>query len=86
MNERTSEETRGPGAVQQLANDLVVEERDGGPGDALVLVLDLLGVQGQLDEDLLELLVHVVDAQLFEGVALEHLEAVDIQHSCGVRW
>lgn len=38
-------------------------------------------LERQLDEDLLELLVDIVDAELLERVALEHLEAVDVQHA-----
>jgi hypothetical protein len=44
---------------------------NGSPLDLLLHVLFLLGLQGQLDEDLLQLLVHVVDAKLFD----EHLSA-----------
>jgi hypothetical protein len=50
---------------------------DGSPLDLLADVLLLLGLEGELDEDLLELLVDVVDAQLLKAVVLEDLEAAD---------
>ena len=39
----------------------------------------LLGLHCQLDEDLLQLLVDKVDAELLEPVLLEDLEAVDVE-------
>ena len=50
---------------------LVVEEGNGLPGDALACILVLLRPQRELDEDLLQALVHVVDAQLLEPVILK---------------
>ena len=44
----------------------------------------LFGFQSQLDEDLLQLLVDKVDAELLEAVVLEDLEAVDIQNADAV--
>ena len=41
----------------------------------------LLGFQSKFDEDLLELFVDVVNAELFEAVLVEYLEAVDVQDS-----
>lgn len=52
--------------LDQVADDLVVEEVDVLPLDALLAVLLLLRVQRQLDEELLQLLVAEVDAQLLE--------------------
>ena len=39
----------------------------------------LFGLQGQLDKDLLQLLVDEVDAELLETVLLEDLKPVDVQ-------
>lgn len=53
--------------LDQIADDLVVEELDWLPLDALALVLLLLTLEGELDEHLLQLLVAVVDAELLEA-------------------
>lgn len=50
----------------QITNDLVIEELDGGPFDLFSNVFFLLGLEGQLDKDLLQLFVDIVDAKLFE--------------------
>jgi len=50
-------------------------------GDAFRFVFLLFLLQGQFDEELLELLVAEVDAELFEAVRLENLEAVDVEKS-----
>ena len=55
----------------KIAYNLIVEVFDGGPFDLFADVFFLFGFEGQLDEDLLELLVDIVDAELFEGVVLE---------------
>lgn len=53
-----------------------------GPKDPyLLLVLLLFVLEGELDEDLLQLLVHVVDAKLLEAVSTEDLEPVDVQNA-----
>jgi hypothetical protein len=44
-------------------------------------ILILLRVERQFYEYLLQLLVAVVDDELFEAVALKHLKAVYIQHT-----
>ena len=44
-------------------------------------VLFLLLFQCELDEELLELLVAIVDAELLKAVVLEDLEPVDVQYS-----
>ena len=69
---------------------LVVEELDGGPRDALSGVLLLLLLERQLDEQLLQLLVAVINAELLETaqsamagaarpVGREDLEAIDVE-------
>ena len=65
--------------VYQLADDHVVEVVYVLPLDALPLVLLLLLLQHQLDEDLLQLLVAVVDAELLETVLAEDLETVYVK-------
>ncbi len=54
----------------QIAADLIIKILNRFPLDALLLVLVLLGAQRQIDEDLLELLVHKVDAELLKAVFL----------------
>ncbi len=44
-------------------------------------VLILLRFQCQFNKYLLQLLVAVVDDELFEAIGLKHFEAIDIQHS-----
>jgi len=56
--------------LDQVAHDLVVEKVDWRPLDAFRVVLGLLGAQRELNEDLLQLLVDVVDAELLEPVFL----------------
>lgn len=51
----------------EVADDLVVEVRDGLPLNALLEVLLLLRLESQLDEQLLQLLVAVVYAELFKA-------------------
>ncbi len=58
----------------EVTDDLVVEVLDGSPLDLLVGVLLLFLLEGELDEDLLKLLVDVVDAELFERVVVKDLE------------
>ena len=58
---------------------LVVRVRDGHPRHALVLVLLLLALEDRREEELLQLLVGEVDAELLEGVDLEPLEAVHVE-------
>ena len=52
------------GPLAQLDDVLVVGVRDGRPRHALVLVLLLLAVEDRDEEELLQLLVGEVDAQL----------------------
>ena len=60
---------------------LVVDELDGLELDALLDVQLLLVLEGALVEELLELLVTVVNAELFEAVDLEVLETGNIEHT-----
>lgn len=57
-------------AFNQLAHDQVIEVLDGLPLDAFLLVLFLFGLERQFDKVLLQLLVHVVDAELLKAVEL----------------
>ena len=72
--------------VDQLADDHVVEVVDVLPLDPLPLVLLLLLLQHQLDEELLQLLVAVVDAELLKTVLPKDLKAVDVKNAnyCGI--
>ena len=56
---------------------VVVVDRD--PNDALLRVDLLLHLEDELEEELVQLLVGEVDAQLLEGVDLEDLEAEDVE-------
>jgi len=51
------------------------------PIDALVIVLLLLQLEYMLNKELLEILVGIIDAELFEAVVTKVLEAEDIQHT-----
>lgn len=51
------------------------------PIDALVIVLLLLQLEYMLNEKLLEILVGIIDAKLFEAVVVEILETEDIQYA-----
>jgi hypothetical protein len=51
---------------------LVVKELDGLPLNPFCAILFLLCLERELDEDLLQLLVAVVDAELLERVGLEN--------------
>lgn len=66
--------------LDQVAYDLVVEILDWCPFDLLAVVLFLLSLQCELDKDLLQLLVDVVDAELFEGVVLRVGEFEFVEH------
>jgi hypothetical protein len=81
------EDTSGPLALDQLAHDGIVKDYmvskdlidvtltfDRRPLDLLPDVFLLLRLEGELDEDLLELLVDVVDAELLKAVVLEDLK------------
>ena len=68
---QSSEDTRGTALFNKVADDLVVKVFDLRPLDLLTDIFFLLSLQSQLDEDLLQLLVDIVDAELFEGIFLE---------------
>ena len=51
------------------------------PCDLLADVFFLLDLQGQLDENLLQLFVDVVDTKLLKSILFENLESVDIQNA-----
>lgn len=72
------EDARWAALLDEVAHNLVVEVLDRRPLDLFCSILLLFCFEGELDEDLLELLVDVVDAQLLEGVVLEDLEAEDV--------
>ena len=63
---------------------LVVNELDVPPLDGLEVVLLLLQLEDVLHEELLEVLVGEVDAELLEGVGGEVLEAEDVQDADGL--
>ena len=64
----------------QVTDDLVVDETNICPFDPFLIVLLLFHLQRQLDEeDLLQLLIHVVDAELSEAVLVEDLEVVNVR-------
>lgn len=65
--------------LNEFADDLIVKVVDSLPGDSFPLVLFLLAFENELDEQLLELLIAVVDAELLEAVGVEDLEPVDVQ-------
>jgi hypothetical protein len=57
-------------SFDEVAHDLVVKVLDGLPLDSLLCVLFLLSLECELDEELLQLLVDIVDAELLESVVL----------------
>lgn len=57
---------------------MVVDELDMLPIDALVIIFLLLQLEYMLHEELLEILVGVVDAELLEAIVIEVLEAEDV--------
>lgn len=65
------EDPRGSTLLNEIADDLVVEIFDFRPLDPLTNIFLLLSLEGQLDENLLQLFVDIIDAELFEGVILE---------------
>lgn len=65
--------------LNELADNGVVEVINGSPLDTLLQVLLLLRLEGELDENLLQLLVTVVDAKLLKGVLGQDLKTVNIE-------
>ena len=62
---------------------LIVYKLDVMPIDCLVVVLLLLHLENVLDEELLQVLVGVVDAELLERVGSEVFEAEDVENADG---
>lgn len=52
-----------------------------GPTDSFPFIFILLLFQDQLNEQLLQFLVAIVDAQLLETVVIEDFETVDVQNA-----
>ena len=65
-----SKDSRRSTFFNKIAYNLVIEVLDRSPLNLLANIFFLFGLQGQLYEDLLKLLVDVVDTQLFEGIVL----------------
>ena len=57
-------------ALNEFTDDLVVEVVNRSPFDPLLHILLLLCLQRQLNEDLLKLLIHKVDAELLKSIFL----------------
>jgi hypothetical protein len=66
-----SENSGGATLLNEIADNLVVEVFDFCPLDSLTNIFLLLGLESQLDENLLQFFVDVVDAELFETIFLE---------------
>ena len=60
----------GLALLNEITDDFVIEVVDRRPFDLLPDVFFLLGLECQLDKDLLEFLVYIIDAQLLERVVL----------------
>ena len=71
--------------VKDLAQHGVVGGGDGWELDALALVKINLVHEDLLHEEVVQPLVGVVDADLLEGILVEHLEAEDIEDTDDVR-
>jgi len=67
--------------LDQVTDHFIIKVVNVRPIDVLSLVLFLLLFQHKLNEQLLQLFVAVVDAELLEAVRLEHFKAVDVQHT-----
>jgi hypothetical protein len=68
---QSSEYSRRATLLNEIANNLVVEVFDFRPLNPLTNIFLLLGLESQLDKNLLQLFVDVVDAELFKAVFLE---------------
>ena len=68
-------------SFDQVANGAIVEVLDRRPCDAFALVLFLFLLENHFNKQLLQLLITVVDAKLFERVAFKDFKAVDVQHA-----
>ena len=74
----------------QIENPLIIFEGDVLPVDVLVVVFFLFEFENVMNEELLQILVRIIDAQLFETVVLKILKTENIQNaetfSIGVRF
>jgi len=68
---QSREDSRWSLFFNEVAHNLVVKILDRIPLNLFSNIFFLLGLQCQLDEDLLQLFVDIVDAKLFEGVVLD---------------
>ena len=68
-------------AGDQVENALVIFEGNMAPVDTLIVVFLLLELEDMVNEKLLQVFVRIVNAQLFEAVALEVFKTEDIQYS-----
>jgi len=75
------EKTRRILTFDKIAHDLIVEELDRSPLNTFSDVLFLFFLEGLLNEVLLKLLIHVVDAELLETVVVKDLETEDIKNA-----
>ncbi len=66
-----SEDSGRATLLNEIADNLVVEVFDFRPLDPLTNIFLLLGLESQLYENLLQLFVDVIDAELFERIFLE---------------
>ena len=71
---------------QDLLRHLIIDEADLLPVDALLVVLLLLHLEDVRHEELLQVLVGVVDAELLEAVRVKVLKAEDVEDpNCAFR-
>jgi len=62
--------SRGFFLFDEVANDFIIKEIDWGPFDLFPNVFFLLLLERQLNKNLLEFLVHIVDAELLKAIVL----------------
>lgn len=79
---QSSEDSGRTTLLNQVADDLVVEVFDFRPLNPLPNIFLLLSLESQLDENLLQLFVDVINAELFERVFLEWRFSVVSGTSC----
>lgn len=66
--------------LDEVTDNFVVKVLDRCPLDLFSHILFLFCLERKLDENLLKLLVHVVDAKLLERIVLEDFEPVDVEY------
>ena len=69
--------------VCRISTHLIVNEFNVLPANVLSVILLLLKLEDVLHEELLQVLVCVVDAELLKGVNGEVLKSENVQHSNG---